>query len=364
MLHMHSSDSPIPGVLKKRTGLLAGAATLALAGLLAGCSAGAPATPSTTAASGGAGEEDALSALYEEAKAEGTLTWYTSIVPDNMDQIKAAFESQFPGITLQALRLGGTEGPLRFSSEMEAGAVSSDVLTTSEGDFPDQALEEGWTKNLEDFDLPTLEDYPADFVRGPQIVSQVSPIQFLYNTETAEAPASWEDLLEEDWKDQLMLVDPRAILPWMAQYSLLYDTYGAEYLEGIADQDYRLVDSAIPGAQALAAGESRGLFPSLPSVANPLKEQGAPVENAVLEPFTGVENTTIINAEAEHANAAKLFVAWIATPEGQEAFNGNFAASPMEDIPNAESLGDGYIPYDIAEVNANRDAVLAALGIQ
>jgi len=359
-MHSHRARSRV--AMRARRGVMGGAAVAAAAIVLAACSAGAPPAPANTATSGG--DDDALSSLYEEAQAEGTLTWYTSIVPDNMDQIKAAFESQFPGVTLQMLRLGGTEGPIRFSSEMEAGAVSADVLTTSEGDFPDQALEAGWTENLEEFDIPTLADYPADFVRGPQIVSQVSPIRFLYNTDTAEAPGSWEDLLEDEWKDQLMLVDPRAILPWMAQYSLLYDTYGAEYLEGIADQDYRLVDSAIPGAQALAAGEAMGLFPSLPSVANPLKAEGAPVENASLEPFTGVENTTMINSEAEHLNAARLFVAWIATPEGQEAFNGNFAASPMEDIPGAETLGDGYVPYDIEEVNANRDAVLAALGIQ
>lgn len=359
MLDLHSQRSRRGGV---RRGIFAGVLAAGVAAALVACSAGGAPAPVNTATSGG--DDDPLAALYEEAQAEGTLTWYTSIVPDNMDQIKAAFESQFPGVTLQALRLGGTEGPLRFSSEMEAGAVSSDVLTTSEGDFPDQALEEGWTMDLADFDIPTLEDYPADFVRGPQIVSQVSPIRFLYNTDTAEEPGSWEDLLDEEWKDQLMLVDPRAILPWMAQYSLLYDTYGVEYLEGIADQDYRLVDSAIPGAQALAAGEARGLFPSLPSVANPLKAQGAPVENATLEPFTGVENTTIINSEAANPAAARLFVSWIATPEGQEAFNGNFAASPMDDIPNAETLGDGYVPYVISEVNANRDAVLAALGIQ
>lgn len=361
MLHVHQHSGTRPGK-RARNGILTGLLGLAVVGVLAACSAAAPPAPTTDPTSDSG--DDPLAAVYEEAQAEGALTWYTSIVPDNMDQIKAAFEAQFPGVTLQMLRLGGTEGPLRFSAEMEAGAVSSDVLTTSEGDFPDQALEEGWTMDLTEFDLPTLADYPEDFVRGPQIVSQVSPIRFLYNTDTAEEPSSWEDLLGEDYTDQLMLVDPRAILPWMAQYSLLYDEYGAEYLEGLADQDYRLVDSAIPGAQALAAGEARGLFPSLPSVANPLIAQGAPVANAALDPFTGVENTTIINAEAEHPNAARLFVSWIATEAGQEAFNGNFAASPMPGIPNAEELGDGYVPYDIAQVNANRDAVLAALGIQ
>lgn len=210
--------------------------SIAAAGLLlASCSVGGGSDV-------GGGAEPAevdgpLAELYEAAKEEGTVIWYTSFIPDNIAQIEPAFEEQFPGVDLQVLRLGGTEGPIRFSSEVKAGASSADVLTTSEIDFGEEAKAEGWADDLSTFDLPTLADYPEEFVRGPLAVTQIALIRATYNTDRVEtAPIAWEDLLDPAYADQLMLVDPRAILPWMGQYYVLKEEFGIEYLEGARDE--------------------------------------------------------------------------------------------------------------------------------
>ncbi|WP_192496994.1 ABC transporter substrate-binding protein [Gulosibacter chungangensis] len=339
-----------------------GLVSAALVAVLTACSAGGPA-----AETGGAAAEDGVYAdLYAAALEEGgQVTWYSSFIPENLEVIEKQFEEQFPGVDLQVLRLGGTEGPIRFSSEMEAGAQSADVLTTSETDFGTTAAENGWTEDISAFDLPTYADFPEEFVNGPLFVTQIAPIRVTYNTELVETPPeTWEDLLEPEYQGQMMLVDPSAILPWMAQYNLLYEEYGVEYLEGLAGQDFRPVDSAVPAAQSLAAGEGFVVFPSLDSVANPMIEEGAPVANATLTPFTGVENSTMISSAAPNPETAKLFAAWLMGPEGQTAVNSGFAASPLPDVPNVASVGDGYVPYDPAVVEANRDTILTALGFQ
>lgn len=335
-----------------------------LIGALAAC--GATAGPTATAApTGESGQTDPLAALYEEAKSEGTLTYYSTIVTENLDQMKAAFESAYPGVTLNFLRLGGAEGPIRFTAERGAGATSADVMTSSEQGFSEDALEKGWIVDLADAGIPTLSDYPKDFVDGPEAIIQVSPIRLTVNTDLVDdPPSSWEDLLEPEYAGKLILVDPRAIMPYMAQYSLLLDTFGEEFLEGIAENGYRLADSTPPAAQSLAAGEAMALFPSLDSVANPLIAQGAPIETIKLDPFIGAENWVVLNSEAEHPAAARLFVSWMLTPEGQAAINSDFGASPLPDIPDTAELGDGYASWEKADVEANRDAVLKALGIQ
>jgi len=331
--------------------------------LLASCSVGGGAD---VAGGGEPAEVDGpLAEMYEAAKEEGVVVWYTSFIPDNIEQIEPAFEEQFPGVDLQVLRLGGTEGPIRFSSEVKSGASSADVLTTSEIDFGDEAKENGWTDDLSTFDLPTLADYPEDFVRGPLAVTQVAPIRVTYNTELVETPpTSWEDLLDPEYADQLMLVDPSAILPWMGQYYVLKEEFGIEYLEQLADNGYRLVDSAVPASQSLSAGEGKGVFPSLDSVANPLIAEGAPVENAVLAPYTGVENSSMISSSADHPEAARLFTSWLLSPEGQSAVNSGFAASPLDDVPDTETVDEGYVPLDAEAVAGARDEILGALGMQ
>lgn len=304
--------------------------------------------------------------VYQEALDEGgVVTWYTAFIPDNMEVIEPAFEEQFPGIDMQALRLVGAEMPIRFRSEVEAGAKSADIITTSETGFSKEAMENGWTDEVSTFDLPTYDDFPQEFVADGQFVTQIAPVRVSYNAElVTDPPETWQDLLEPEFQDQMMLVDPRSIVAWLAQYNLLYEEFGAEYLEALAAQDYRLVDSAIPASQAMVAGEGLAVFPSLDSVANPMKAEGAPIENATLAPYTGVQNSTMISTKAEHPAAARLLAAWLMSEEGQTAVNAGFAASPLSGLEGVESVGDGYVAYDEDAVNSNRDAILGALGIQ
>ena len=355
MFHRH------PRHRKRR--IVIAAVTTGLVGALASCSVG-----STTAQPDDSDTADmgVYADLYQEALDEGgVVTWYTAFIPDNMEVIEPAFEEQFPGVDMQALRLVGAEMPIRFRSEVEAGATSADIITTSETGFSKEAMENGWTDEVASFDLPTYADFPEEFVGDGQFVTQIAPVRVSYNAElVTDPPETWQDLLEPEFKDQMMLVDPRSIVAWLAQYNLLYEEFGAEYLESLSAQDYRLVDSAIPASQAMVAGEGLAVFPSLDSVANPMKAEGAPIENTALAPYTGVQNSTMISTKAEHPAAARLLAAWLMSEEGQTAVNAGFAASPLSGLDGVDSVGDGYVAYDEDAVNANRDAILGALGIQ
>lgn len=321
---------------------------------------------------GGGTEETASSAfdprlesLYEEAKAEGQLTWYNQFVPDNEAQIVEAFTETFPEIQLNTLRLTGQEASQRFSAEIAAGAATADVLTQATKGFAPTALSNGWAIELTPEEVPTLEDLDPDFVQGAEVVNAIAPIRLTINSDLVDTPpTSWEDLLEPEYSGQIILADPRSILPWMTLFDVLRQEYGIEYLEGLAAQDFRLVESSVPGSQSLAAGEAKALLPSLDSVSNPLIQQGAPVESVVLSPTTGVENASLINAKAEHPAAARLFVAWLTTEQGQEAVNSNgFGASPLGNIDGALELGDDYASPDTESARTHSAEITQALGL-
>jgi iron(III) transport system substrate-binding protein len=345
--------------------------TLFCAGLLAiagcGTTGGSGGGETSTEETAEAAFDTRLEALYEEAQQEGQLTWYNQFVPDNEAQIVQAFTDTFPGIQLNTLRLTGAEASQRFAAESDAGAATADVLTQTQQGFAGEALSKGWAIELTPEEVPTLEDIDEQFVQEAQVVNAIAPVRLAINSDLVdEAPTSWENLLDEEYKGQIILVDPRSILAWMTQFDVLRQEYGIEYLEGLAAQDYRLVESAVPGSQSLAAGEAKALIPSLDSVSNPLISQGAPIESVVLSPTTGVENASLINAKAQHPAAARLFVAWLCTPAGQEAVNGNgFGASPLvdTDIEGALELGDDYKSPDQASALQHTAEITQALGL-
>src|SRR5690606_40057078 len=104
---------------------------------------------------------------------------------------------------------------------------------------------------------------------------------------------------------------------WTELLRILKEEYGEEFLEGLADNDIKKVDSAIPGTQQVAAGESLTTFPSLPSVVNPLQKSGAPVELACLAPTTGAEQYSTVAEGSPHPNAALLLANFLMPAKSQ-----------------------------------------------
>ena len=354
--------------MKRSLLAITSAAVLAFGATACGTSSGSGGGYGGDAPEAASGDMDSrIEELYEEAKAEGELTWYNQFVPDNETQIIEAFQQRFPEVELKALRLTGGEASQRFSAESEAGATTADVLSQSQQGFAADALAKGWAVELTEEEVPTLADLDEQYVRDAEVVNAIAPIRLTINTDLVEeAPDSWEDILEPEYKDQIIVADPRAILPWMTAFDVLREEYGIEFLERLGEQNFQLVESAVPGSQSLAAGEAKALIPSLDSVSNPLIAQGAPVESVVLSPTTGVENTSLINANAEHPAAARLFVAWLCSEEGQAAVNGNgFGASPLGDgvVDGALELGDDYQSPNGARANEHRDEIVKALGL-
>src|SRR3954469_11280253 len=71
--------------------------------------------------------------LYEAAKKEGELTWYTSHSDDATAQALAHdFEAAYPGIKVNAVRTTAQVAFQRVSQEIKAGAMQVDVLSSTD----------------------------------------------------------------------------------------------------------------------------------------------------------------------------------------------------------------------------------------
>ena len=313
-----------------------------------------------------AGGGDPCASLVSDAESDGGLVWYNSYAPVPSEALMAAFTERYD-IPVEYIRL--TTGPLtqRFAAESGAGSHTADVMTISGGVFFEEALQQGWITTLDETDVPTLADWPDEGWNLDAVATvSINPIYTAWNTDRVasdEVPESWEDLLEPRFSGDLMIPDIRAVPSWLAQTHMLANELGDDFLRGLADQDFDLVESVVPGSQALAAGENAVLIFVNEGVIGPLKEEGAPVDYKLLDPTSGLEIHSVVSANAPSPGAARLFQCFMLTPDGQEALNAGSGASLLPDIPGATQLPDGYIPPEYAEAAAEQDGLTNLLGI-
>jgi iron(III) transport system substrate-binding protein len=195
------------------------------------------------------------------------------------------------------------------------------------------------------------EGYWATMYTSPMIVS--------YNTRLVppgDLPKEYLDLLQPKWKGRLGL--DSSDFEW---YANLRKIWGAEkaqkFLEGLRRQEVRLVQGRSLLTELLTGGEIAILVNNFLQNAVEAKRKGSPVELLALDPVVSAAGLVGINKVAPHANAAKLFVDFVLSKEGQElivktdrsSVRTDVAGNPIDMIKNVRivpsdlNLGKNYV---------------------
>lgn len=296
------------------------------------------------AACGGSGEDSGGSGTSAEE-----LTVYSALNPEVSEAILAAFKDEHPDIKVNYLRL--STGPLtvRYQQEQEAGVVAADIMMAADKNFFTAGNEQGWFADLPGR-IDGIEDWPEEALTEDSVIKlSTAPAGVNYNSNLVKGddiPDSWDDLLDPKFKGKILLADPRTVPTNLFLLTKLGEEYGEDFLTGLRDQDLKVVPSAVPGSQQLAAGEASLLFPNIESVTKALKDQGAPVETVILEPTTGFEMYMGVSEKAKRPEAADLFTEFMITEKGQAALNAAYLAiSPLGDVEGSvEQPADFFVP--------------------
>lgn len=330
--------------MKQKSSALSALALAVLAVAACGSAPSAPAQVSgggSAAALGGQDAANALNALYSKAQ-QGGETQVVVYSPDapSLQGVYNAFSKRFPGITVSAQLLTGTQLNTRIDEEFLTGKHTADVL-----DLPGDGIWRAYTRNQLTSYTPATQAGLKDKyeVIGPKDTWTTPYVKLngiLYNTSLvskSEAPKSYSALLQARWKGKVVITDPRQI---GASSGLLIELVTehlvpSDYLQRFRDQNPILVPHAPQVAQAVASGQAPLSIPYGVQTIVQDRRKGAP-EGLVLPPTEGAEishtSVGVVNG-APHPSAAKLLEAWMLTPEGQKAlatdgFYGTMPGSP------------------------------------
>lgn len=320
-----------------RIGTLTGAAALAVA--CAPAAAPAPvAAPSAPAPQVAAWEKE-WQTTVEAAKKEGkvTLAWilgggggYSDLIDD--------FNAAFPGITaeLTTMASGSLLIP-KALQEHEAGIYSFDLIFT-QVNFADTLLKAGALQPLRPniFHPDALDDskwnngFEAGWVdseknNGYGFAADISMIWWMNTDIVKEGEITTaQDLINPKWKGQILLTDPRSGYTYSTAL-VLRENLGDEYLRKLfVDQcpawsrDNRLItEQMVKGQYAIATGVPNQILGEFlkQGLGKNLKKFGVPEGNAL-----GYGHQMWMLKGAPNSNAAKVFLNWFLTKEGQTAY--------------------------------------------
>ena len=341
---------------------------VALVGLLflAACASEEKTTPapaSPTAAVKPAWEQE-WEQVLAAAKREGRVALAGPIGEPARRVLTEPFERKY-GISVEYLPAAGPEFLPRLRAEREAGQYLWDVFVggiTVPLDF--KAL--GALDPLEQaLILPEVKE-PTNWVRGqlPFIdkdrtalaMSRYTALLWFVNTNLVkpEEFKSLKDLLDPKWRGKILAFDPRIGGAGRGSFAHYYlqKELGPDFVRALLKQDITTTRDYRQAAEWLAQGKFPILVGGDRLAVMPLAKQGLPV--AQMDARQIKEGAPVISAwgnlalfsRAAHPNAAKVYVNWLLSKEGQTEFSRVFEyASWRADVP-VDHLEPAIRPQD------------------
>lgn len=289
-------------------------------------------------ACGGSGNVDAVSEeldgpqaeWYQAAQEEPPMKFYSMHDPNLIDAAAQRFQEKYPGLSVETLRLTSGQLSTRYAQEKGNNARTADVFTIGDEGLLADAAEKDWILDLDELDIPTLQDLDDQWLSENAVITGVLPLGIAYNTELIpEPPTDWEIALDEEYRDQIVFPDFRNAPIYLDQGKLWIDEFGEGYLEDLHAQNPTMVDSMVPGAQLVANGQAKLMVPGVVSNVRDLADSGAPIDVAFPDEVVGTQLYTALSADSPSENTAKLFLDFLMSEEGQQAYISDQAVSAI-----------------------------------
>lgn len=268
-----------------------------------------------------AAEKSERSEILEKARKEGTLVLYTGTVLTELKEIIPAFEKRHPFLKVNYFRSTASRLFAKAQAEYGAGKYLVDIFASSLWGAQ-QYFESGFLGTYQSPERESILEASKDqdgYWTGDYIHIEA----LAYNTRLvppAKRPRSYQDLLDPFWKGKLGVSQDTGFRWYGCMLKILGEEKGRLFMQKLAQQQIRFYRGSSLVTNLLAAGEfSAALLVHHTDIEN-LRRAGAPLE-AVLpldQPVISIPHTIAIAKHPPHPNAAKLYIDFILSKEGQE----------------------------------------------
>ncbi len=261
-----------------------------------------------------------------KAEAEGEVLFYTHDGESAASAVVAGFNKAYPKIKANYLRAQNGALFNKILSERGAGRYSVDVIQFSEIGTAIDFQKKG---GFEQYASPQLAAFDPKYESDPPGFWTWSGVTFAgiaYNTDRVkpeDAPKTWKDLLDPKWRNAISVKQATSGMQF-AQWYTLRKEYGDEFWKDFAKQRPKGFDARAQLFDRLAKGDDKVCALAEFAGYYLYKQKGAPI--AFVVPPLGLPVTPTcagVVSKAPHPEAAKLFMDWLLSPDGQEVTQSN-----------------------------------------
>ncbi len=238
-----------------------------------------------------------------------------------------------------------TTGKVFARLEAEAGNPQADVVISASWDSAADLHERGW---LMPYASPNAATVPEAYRQPTYVAQALSALALVWNTDSGTPrPTDWGDLATPPYADLVNLPDPAQSGTALQLLGGLVAARGDEAWSLL--QELQRNGAAVAGANAQALnpvlqGAKAAVFGAVDYVAYGRKAQGESIE--VIFPASGTviaPRPMMILASTDEADAARAFVDYVLSEEGQQHVANVYLLPARSDVP-AQRVGLEGIP--------------------
>ena len=252
-------------------------------------------------------------------------------------QYKETFEQKM-GVELELISAPGPQNAGKAAAEFKAGVRYFDVLHGGSGTLESLMKENMLAPFLDYMILPEVKD-PRQWWGGHLWEDNVKTSRFIYSfsADFSVPPffnadllkpgeiGSYDDLLSPKWKGKIGFFDPRTPSAGQGLWGFLMKIKGKDFLQKLAQQDLFVSRDG----QQLAVGLAKGTLVIALGLSqrfvDPYTKAGLPIKvlTDIKEGLSGSNGfgTVAVMKNAPHPNAAKVYITWLLSKEGQELYS-------------------------------------------
>jgi iron(III) transport system substrate-binding protein len=273
--------------------------------------------------------------VVELGRKEGKVVISIPATSELRQALEENFKKRF-GIHVEAVPARGTTVTRRIVDETKAGIQYFDIHIGGSESIVTGLLSENVLEPVEPyFILPQVKD-PKQWWGGHIWIDNAKKYIYAfqaYQTESLwcntdlvkpEEIRSFDDLLQPKWQGKIAILDPRTPGSGASMWSYLRSAKGEDYLKKLVAQklqvgrDQRLLsENLAKGKSAIVIGITYYSFAPFLKAGLPVKPLPNPREGVYA---SGGSGHLVIIKNPPHPNATKVFVNWLLSKEGQEAF--------------------------------------------
>jgi len=292
--------------------------------------------------------EEREKVLVENARKEGSVTFYAATNLRDTQEILTGFNKRYPFVKVAFVSLGGPGVLNKVSTEYRAGAYQADIVTLT-GLYVPELIER---KILARYKSPLVPFLRKGFVDAEGYWPGIYAIgmAIIYNNQRVAAkdvPKRYEDLLRPRWKEN-MIMDLEAHDLFAGLIDLWGEQKATSFLRSlVTEQKVRFSrQSHTFMTQLVATGEHDLIVDGYVHNAVAFKEKKAPVDFITFSP-TIVRPPSIIaiTSRSPHPYASALLLDYHLSKEASEIMvksQGRWA--PRKDVPwTVEPQGELHV---------------------